>query len=522
MFDNNPAFTSRAALSIETLSKSFGKTHALRNVSFAIRDGEIHGLLGGNGSGKSTLIKILAGVHKGSPGGFIGFRGNKVAAEAITPDIARKSGLRFVHQNPAVFGSMTVAENMALGNAFPTIAGRIRWSVLRAKTQKLLDRFEIPARPDDYMERLRPADQSMVAIARALQDADGSDIAALVLDEPTAALPEQEVEILLGAMRRLSKEGHAVVFVSHRLEEVLKITDAVTVLRDGEHVATKPTAEMTEHALIELIVGRRLERYFARAAEKSAERVTAQVPPRLRLRNISGGPLKKIDLDIMPGEIVGIAGLLGSGRTELLRMIFGDLAPKGGEIHINGQITNFSRPAHAMTAGVALVPEHRDREGVFQGLSVMDNLSIGRFSRFVTAGRISRSKERLDAIASIKEYAVKTRDELAPISSLSGGNQQKVVMARCLRRMPQLLLLDEPTQGVDVGAREDLYASIRKAVGTGMAALVVSSDFEELAQICDRVFILKDGRIAAELSGDALTRHSLTEQLLMTGEVTAA
>jgi ribose transport system ATP-binding protein len=502
------------ALGIRSLSKTYGATQALQDVSFTVVRGQIHGLLGGNGSGKSTLIRILAGIDSGEPGGTIDLLGKTVGADAITPEIARARGLRFVHQNPAVFQSMTVAENMAIGNLFPTALGAIRWSALRRRTQRLLDRFEISCRPDDEMAHLRPADQTMVAIARALQDDDQHSVAALVLDEPTASLPDHEVEILLDAVRRFRSQGHTILYVSHRLEEVRQITDAVTILRDGRHVVTRPSIGMTEKDLIEHIVGRPLDRVFAARHE---DRTAREQPPVLVATHLRGGPLADVSIDVRPGEILGIAGLLGSGRTELLRMIFGAYPMDGGEIRLGGVPVVFKEPQDAMDCGVAHVPEYRP-DGMFPGLSVRENLSMGQLERYWKGWHFSHRQEHVEALDSIKQFAIKALNDNILISALSGGNQQKVVLARWLRRRPRLLLLDEPTQGVDVGAREDVYASVRREVDRGMAAIVVSSDFEELAQVCNRVAILRDGRITGEVSGADLDRHRLTELVLATQE----
>ncbi|WP_198666021.1 sugar ABC transporter ATP-binding protein [Tropicimonas sp. IMCC34043] len=503
-----------SALRIRNLSKSFGQTQALDKVSFEIRPGTIHGLLGGNGSGKSTLIKALAGVQPADHGGSFEFLGTTVSADHMTPELSRALGLRFVHQNPAVFPSMTVAENVAIGASFPTTAGKIRWKALRRHTQELLDRFEIHARAGDMVGDLRQAEQTMIAIARALQDADENAVSALVLDEPTASLPDHEVEILLDAVRRFAAAGHTIVYVSHRLDEVIQLTDDVTVLRDGRHVVTRPSEGLSESGLIELIVGHSLEKSYA-----SAQAAPAPLgAPRLEVRNLSGGPLRDVSFDVGRGEVLGIAGLLGSGRTELLRMLFGDLDREGGTMTLDGNAVEFAEVREAMGTGVALVPEDRNREGVFQGLSVRQNLSIADLGRFTRAGRINGTRERQEVRQSINDYRIKTADDAALISSLSGGNQQKVVMARWLRRKPRLLLLDEPTQGVDVGAREDLYAAIRASLSDGMSVIAVSSDFDELAQICDRVVVLRDGCITAELRGKDITRQQMTHLVLASGK----
>ena len=501
------------ALVVRGVSKTFGSTAALVDVDMTVGTGRVHGLLGGNGSGKSTLIKVLAGIHHGDPGGTIRLGTREVAADEISPALSLASGLRFVHQDPGVFASMTVAENLALGGGpgFPTRGGRVHWAALRRRARGLLERFEIEASPDDRLEHLRQAERTMVAIARALQD-EGDDAGddgrrVLVLDEPTASLPEHEVETLLQAVRRCAGHGHAVVYVSHRLEEVVGLVDDLTVLRDGRVVASRSAEGLTTGPLIEAIVGRSL------APDERAGREPATGDARLTVEGLRGGPLRDVSFDVRRGEIVGVAGLLGSGRTELLQMLFGALPRDGGTVRLDGAPCAPRRPSAAMRDGIAFVPEDRTRDAAFVDLTVAVNLSAAQTERYRRRGRLDMRAERRDAATSIEEFGVRAPGPTALLSALSGGNQQKVVLARWLRRDPRLLLLDEPTQGVDVGARADLYALIEQAAARSMATLVVSSDFEELAHVADRVLVLRDGRIAADVPRERVTAHHLTDLL---------
>jgi ribose transport system ATP-binding protein len=421
-----------------------------------------------------------------------------------------------VHQDPGVFPLLTVAENMAIGSAdgFPTTAiGGIGWRRLRERTRALLERYEIDARPDDVLGELRPADHTMIAIARALQgdgrgeDAD-EDVSLLVLDEPTASLPEHEVELLLDALRRYARAGFAILYVSHRLDEVLSVVDDVTVLRNGRHVITRDADGLTQDELIEHIVGRPLERVFAETSEQHV------ADPVLEVSHLRGGPLRDVGFRVRRGEVLGIAGLLGSGRTELLRMIFGAHPIDGGELTLDGRRLRPRTPEEAMRLGIAYVPEHRLLDAAFPDLSVRENLSAAQIGRYWGRRGFQHARERHDARTSIDDFSIRTDGDRALFSSLSGGNQQKVVLARWLRRNPRLLLLDEPTQGVDVGARADVYAAVRAAVLEGMAAILVASDLEELAHVSDRVLVLREGRIVAELSGGVLEAHRLTELML--------
>jgi len=500
-----------AALAVEEVSKTFPGGKALDRVSFALAPGQVHGLIGGNGSGKSTLVKALAGIQPADPGGVVRVGGDAVDADHLTPAWARRHGLRFVHQDPGMFPSLTVAENFALGNGYPHRAGRlVSWRQLRTGVAKLLERFQIDARPEQKLESLRPADRTMIAIARAMQDRYdvGEDaVRALVLDEPTASLPKGEVEILLRAIRTYVEDGLAIIFISHRLDEVRAICDTVTVLRDGSLVDSRPAAGLDERDLVRMIVGRELERFEAIEAAPAEQggRVVAG------LSGVAVGPLHDVNFEVRAGEILGIAGLLGSGRTEILQTLFGELRPEAGTVTIDGAACRLGGPAAAMDKGIAFVPEDR-AEAIFPSMSVRENFSISVLSRY-SRGLLNRVREKRDAKLLLDSFGVKSAGYEIPISFLSGGNQQKVVLARWLNRKPRLLLLDEPTQGVDVGARADAYAIVREAAAEGMAVVVVSSDFEELAELCDRVLVLADGVIAGETSGENLDSAQLTERV---------
>lgn len=497
------------ALRIRNVSKTFGLAKALDDVSFEVEHGEIHALLGGNGSGKSTLIKILAGVYHGDEDeGTLEFSGRAVPAHSTSPALARENRLRFVHQNPGLFADLTVADNVAMRSGFPTRVGGIRKRVLHKRVAGLLEAFEIDARPGDLLGDLRPADQTMVAIARALERSDGEPPSLLVLDEPTASLPQGEVDVLLAALRRRAQTGQGIIYVSHRIDEVMSIADSVTVLRDGRHIVTRPAEGLTEAALTEYIAGRPIERLFGERAD-SEEVAKADVV--LSVRNVSGGPLRDVSFELHRGEILGIAGLLGSGRTELLRMIFGALKADSGSVLLDGEeVLGQGRTRGAMQRGIAYVPEDRTLDAAFPDLTVRNNLSMGQISKYRRLGFMRAKPEREDAVASISEFGIQPPTDEAVFSTLSGGNQQKVVVARWLRRSPSVLLLDEPTQGVDVGARADVYESIRRATADGMAVVLVSSDFEELVHASDRALVLRDGEIAAELPKERLDRETLT------------
>lgn len=506
----------QVSLEVRSLSKTFSGGLALHNVTFSLESGKVHALLGGNGSGKSTLIKCLAGVHQADPGGELAVGSTVIAADRVTPAWARHNGLRFVHQNSTLFPHMTIEENLALGHGYPTSRGLIRWKSLRRGTRELLERFGIGARPDQEVATVRPADQAMISVARALQDRytdEGSQVSLLVLDEPTAAMPEEEVEILLGAIKNCAEDGLAIIFVTHRLEEVRVIADTVTVLRDGALATSQPADGLTQADLVEMILGKE---FGELARGKHAAKVGEVVA---RMNDVSAGVLKNVSLDVRSGEVLGLAGLVGSGRSEVLRVLFGDLEPVDGSVEIGGDAVAFRRPSHAMRSGVGYVPEDRSH-AVFPNLAVRENLTAPSLSSYVRGPFLDKQKERQEVKASIGRFRIKAPSLEAPISTLSGGNQQKVVLARWLERNPDLLLLDEPTQGVDVGARADAFALIREAAERGLAVVVVSSDFEELADLSDRVLVLTSGRVTAEVGGERLNRRVLSEEVLM-GAVSA-
>jgi ribose transport system ATP-binding protein len=505
---------SGAALRIEHLSKTFPGTRALIDVSFDIRAGEIHALVGGNGSGKSTLIKILAGVYHADPGGTIILGDTEVAADHMTPAKAKAMGLHFVHQNPAVFPDLSVAENMVIGHGFETTpVGSIRWRGLRRQTQALLDRFEINVRPEALVRSLRPAERTMVAIARALQDQEGQHTGVLVLDEPTASLPRAEVVRLMGALNRFAAAGQTILFVSHRLDEVIDTAARATVLRDGRLAGTLVGDEITEQRLIELIAGRALDRMYPVMPPVASDEVALEV------QGVTGGPLHGVSFQVRRGEVLGIAGLLGSGRSELLKMIFGAYPIKSGKLLVEGKPVKFRDIGDAMAAGIAYVPEDRGGEAAFLDQTLSDNVVASSISRYWKALKLRNRAIDHDARDIIDRYFIRASSEHQKMGTLSGGTQQKVVLARWLSRHPRILLLDEPTQGVDVNARAEIYALISKAVGEGCSVLLVTSDFAELSRVADRAVILAGGRIVAELRGTEIEPVRLTELAFSTQEV---
>jgi ribose transport system ATP-binding protein len=493
-------------LRVDRISKTFPGTRALQGVSLEVRRGDVHALIGNNGSGKSTLIKILAGVYTADPGGEIWIAGKRFAANRFSAADAKSCGLHFVHQAPALFPALSVAQNLAMGRGFETDrVGRIRWTDQRARAEKLIERFHIHAAPDVPVAALGAADRTLVAVARALQDQDDERHGVLVFDEPTASLPGPEVDRLLETLRRYAAAGRAIIYVTHRLEEVLRASHRVTALRDGRLVDTVDTSTMDETKLVSLMLGRPLE------AVPSTAVAAARAESLLSVHQLAGNRVRSVSFDLARGEIVGIAGLVGSGASEVLQMLFGALPIASGEVRLEGRTFRPATPGAAVAAGVAYVPADRAADAGFPAMSVRANLSAAAVARYFRGMRMRHSIERADALAAIARFFIRASSDEHAFSTLSGGNQQKVVLARWLRDMPKLLLLDEPTQGVDIHARAEIHDALRRAAQSGSPALVVGSDFQELARLCDRVLVMGEGRIVGELRGASLDAHRLTE-----------
>lgn len=497
-----------ARLRVEHVTKTYPGTVALKDLNWTLQPGEVHSLVGSNGSGKSTLIKILAGVVTGDAGGQISVPAASIRSEDVNPSWSFAHQLRFVHQQPSIFGDLTVAENLAVAGRYPT-TGPLRtlnWRALNQSATQALARFNLDLDPRATVAALRPSQRMMLAIVRALQDRDEDQKSVLVLDEPTAALPKTEVAYLLSTLRELAERGDTIVYVSHRLDEVLSVSDRVTVIRDGRLVDTVSARGLSHDSIIEMMVG---------AAVDTWEPIVRATPGPtvLDVRGLAAGQLREVSLSIREGEVVGIAGLLGSGRSTLLRALFGSIKRNSGAVTLDGALLAPRTPAAAMERGVAYVPENRARDAAFLDRSIADNLTVGSLVEAWKKPFLNPRTELREASALSARFGVKTPSVKSLISSLSGGNAQKVIMARWLARSPKLLLLDEPSQGVDAKARDDIHGLFRSQVDLGSAALVVSSDSEELAYYCDRVLVLARGSIVDEISGDELTAHNIDQRV---------
>ncbi|MER5478730.1 sugar ABC transporter ATP-binding protein [Streptomyces sp. NPDC002734] len=487
------------------ITKSFPGVRALDGVDLEVRAGEVHCLLGQNGAGKSTLIKVLAGVHR-PDGGAVTWRGETVSLRS--PSDAVRLGIATIYQELDLVGHLSVAENIYLGHE-PTRAGFVvRPRVAREASARLLCRLghpEIdPARP---VGALSAAQQQIVSMARALSH----DVRLIVMDEPSAALDPGEVDNLFRIVASLTDEGVAVVYISHRLEEIRRIGDRVTVLKDGRAVAgalparTTPTRE-----IVSLMTGRSVEHAFPPRPARPPEAV-----PVLTVRGLAlEGKFRPLDLDLRPSEIVGLAGLVGSGRSEILETLYGARRPTAGRVLVDGRPLRPGSVPAAVRAGLGLAPEERKAQALLMLDSVTRNVSVSTLGRFARGGWLDRRDERAAARAATRELSLRPDNPDAAVRTLSGGNQQKAVLARWLLRGCRVLLLDEPTRGVDIGARAELYAVIRRLADEGLAVLMVSSELPEVLGLADRVLVLREGRVVHTAPAGELDEHRVLDLVL--------
>ncbi|MCW2934927.1 MAG: mglA 1 [Actinomycetia bacterium] len=501
MTDQPP--TAEVLLSASGVSKTFGEQRALDQVALEIRRGEVHALVGENGSGKSTLIKILAGYYLPDPGSVITVGGQQLPPGS--PAESSRLGLRFVHQHLALVPEMSTADNIGLVAGYATgVAGRIRVEAQRRRAAELLDRIGVSVDLDVPVGELRPVERSSVAIARALDSTDG-EIKLLVLDEPTAALPPTEVKALFRVVRDIAARGVSVLYVSHRLDEILALASVVSVLRDGRHQGTFPVAGMSRERIVEHILGE-----ASHAAPAAA--VTAQAKSRaaaLSVRDLRTRYLDGLALEIARGEIVGVAGLDGSGRDEVASALGGAIRAEGTVTDAQGQRVAKLTARLARKHGIVLVlPNWHPGAGVRE-FDVRENVSLATLGQFSSLGAVRRARERQDVLEWLSTVDVRPRDPAKRYSLLSGGNQQKVIIARWLATRPSVLVLDDPTSGVDIGARHQIYNLLRAQAARGVGVLLCSSDLEDLVSVCDRVLCLVEGRVVAELRGADVTESSL-------------
>ena len=486
-------------LRLQDVSKTFGGVRALRSVSFDLRAGEVHALVGENGAGKSTLVRILTGAVA-ADSGTIEIEGRRV--EHADPAAMRALGVAPIYQQPAVLPDLTVAENVAMGLERGGPWRRIDWRARRDRARQLLARVGATVDVDAPAHGLRMAEQQLVEIARAL----GADARILLMDEPTAALTDRETTRLFDLIRDLRAHGVGVVYISHRLEEVKALADRVSVLRDGELVATRGMAEVDRSEMIRLMVGRELQAIFPKRAVPIGDVVLAAAGVGCRVSGI-----RDVAFQVRAGEILGFAGLVGAGRTELARVLFGLTPADEAAIRLRGAPVRVTAPAEAVRLGLAYLPEDRRRHGVIAEMSIAANTTLAALRAITRAGLLDFAAEREIATTYLERFAIKAPSIDAAVATLSGGNQQKVALARWLATRPAVLVLDEPTQGVDVGAKAEIHGLIVDLAAQGLAILLISSELPEILGMSDRVAVMRGGTVAG-----VLDRAEATPETIMT------
>ena len=493
-------------LEMRKISKSFPGVKALTDVDFQLKAGEVHALLGENGAGKSTLIKVLGGIYHAEQGEIL-IEGKPVVIQNVSD--ARANGISIIHQELVLVPHMTVYENIFLGRELmgPFGIDGIRMS---REAQKMLDRFNLGIRADELVGNLSIAQQQMVEIVKAIS----FNCRILVMDEPTSSISDREVEALFEIMRNLASQGVGIVYISHKMSELDEVCDRVTVLRDGTYVGTRVVKETPRDELIRMMVGRELSSYYVRDHIGDAKTV-------LRCENIDDGRktkkrVKNVSFEVREGEIVGFAGLVGAGRSETMQCVFGLTPGSTGDVYLDGKKLAIKNAVDAMNAGIAMVPENRKVEGLYLVQSVSFNSTIEVLREFIRNLRVDASKERAITQEFIDKMSTKTPSHEQAVMNLSGGNQQKVMIGRWLATKPRILILDEPTRGVDVGAKAEIYEIMNELTKQGVSIIMISSELPEIINMSDRVYVMYDGRITGcipwqELSQEAIMKLATEE-----------
>jgi inositol transport system ATP-binding protein len=494
-------------LEMNDISKSFPGVKALKNVSLRVQEGTVHALMGENGAGKSTLMKILAGMYQQDSGEIL-YNGKELKLK--DPKDALTNGIAMIHQELSPVLEMTIGENIYLGREPIERHTRfVNYKKMYQDAEKLLHSLELTLDPRTKMSGLSVAEMQMVEILKAVS----YESKIIIMDEPTSAITDREVEKLFGIIKYLKKQNKAIIYISHKMDEIFQISDEITVFRDGSHIATKAAAELTKDSLITMMVGRKLTEMFPKEGDfSSAESV-------LSVRNVSAkGKFRNVSFELKKGEILGISGLMGSGRTEMMEALFGLTPLEQGEIHINGAKVNISSPTDAIDHGLAFVTEDRKSLGLFLSMSLLKNISIGSLKGLTNGGFLKEKKERSVVREFIDSLRIKAYSPDQVVETLSGGNQQKVVLAKWLLTKPKILILDEPTRGIDVGAKTEIYKLMSQLANESMAIIMISSEMPEVLGMSDRIVVFHEGIVAGELKRGEATQEKILE--LATGHLT--
>src|SRR3954447_4619637 len=499
-----------AVLSLEGVAKSFPGVRALDGVRFDVRAGEVHALLGENGAGKSTLIKIMSGVHEPDAGTLLL---DSRPVRFARPQDAQRAGVATIYQELLLFPELSVAENIFLGHAPRGRFGAVDWGAMRGRAREILASLDIhDLDVDRTAGALSVGNRQRVEIAKALSQ----NARVLIMDEPTAALTEADVERLFATVRLLTARGVGVVYISHRLVEIFDLADRVTVLRDGRYVGTREVGDVREDELITMMVGRTLDALFPKGEAEIG-------PPVLEVRGLRARPqLGDIDLVLRRGEIVGLAGLVGAGRSELAQAIFGMNPPEAGEILLDGRPVRLRTPRDSVRLGIAYVPEDRGQQGLVRPMRVRENVSLAVLRRIAKAGFVDRRAEAGLARQSVTRFAIRASGIEQVVGKLSGGNQQKVVLAKWLATRPRVLIMDEPTRGIDVGAKAEIHRLMSRLAAEGLAILMISSELPEILGMSDRVLVMRQGRLVAEFPRAAATQEAIAGAMMHAADPAAA
>ncbi len=494
-----PSGNAASSLPIElrSVSKSFAGIRVVHSVSFDMHPGEVHALMGENGAGKSTMIKIMAGLHQADEGEILV---NGRVVKFASPKDAHAAGIATVHQELLLFPELTVAENIFLGQTPKTRLGTIDWQKMRERSRQLLDSLDSGDLDiDQKVATLSVGNRQRIEIARAL----AQDARVLIMDEPTAALAEADVQRLMAIVRNLRDRGVAIVYVSHRMPEIFALADRVTVLRDGHHVATKNISDVDEPALVSMMVGRAIDRLYPAKQGTDGDVI-------LELKDVSyRSVVRGISLKLKRGEILGLAGLVGSGRTETALTIFGITPATSGEILIDGKAQAIASPEAARDLGIAYIPEDRGSQGLIRMQTIEENVALANLKRLMRGFLVDAARVTAEAKNAITKFGIRARGPEQLVRQLSGGNQQKVVLGKWLATNPRILIMDEPTRGIDVGAKAEIHLLMRKLAGEGMAILMISSELPEVLGMSDRVLVMNGGRIVGEFDKEHATAEAV-------------